>query len=103
MSRLADSTSKATLQNIKGVLFDLENSEEEETKQKIATVLSNYPMLQKAYEMRKSLVAFWDSASGTQEQLVERLNEWCKQAEQSGIDALKTFSAKLRTYALAAA
>ena len=103
LARIADSSQLSSLKNIKKALFDLENSDEGETKEKIAAVLANYPMLQKAYDMRKGLVAFWDSATGTQEQLVDRLNEWCKQAEQSGIEALKTFSAKLRTYALASA
>lgn len=93
----------ASLQNIKSALFDLENAEDAEVSLQISTVLQNHPILKKSYEMRKGLVAFWDSATGTQEQLVERLNDWCTQAEQSGIEALKRFSHQLRSYSLAKA
>lgn len=92
-----------SLRNIKNVLFDLENAEDAEVSGKINSVLQNHPILKKSYEMRKGLVAFWDSATGTQEQLVERLNEWCSQAEQSGITALQRFSRQLRSYSLAKA
>ena len=35
----------------------------------------------------------------TQEQLVKQLDDWCKRAESSGIEALQQFSQRLRCYA----
>jgi stearoyl-CoA desaturase (delta-9 desaturase) len=44
----------------------------------------------------------WNSAQGSPEQLMNQLEEWCIQAENSGILVLRDFSARLRRYTLAA-
>jgi stearoyl-CoA desaturase (delta-9 desaturase) len=49
--------------------------------------------------MREELTAVWARSTTSKEQLVGQLNDWCKRAEASGIEALQEFSRRLRGYA----
>ena len=49
-------------------------------------------------KMRKELALLWDDRAATAEQLVERLRDWCKRAEESGVEALREFARDLRGY-----
>jgi stearoyl-CoA desaturase (delta-9 desaturase) len=46
--------------------------------------------------MRQELAAFGARSSVSREQLVQQLEDWCKRAEESGIQALQQFSRQLR-------
>lgn len=54
--------------------------------------------LQTMLDMRMELEAIWDRSHCNQEQLLERLQDWCRRAETSGIKALQEFSQRLRSY-----
>jgi stearoyl-CoA desaturase (delta-9 desaturase) len=47
-------------------------------------------------ELREDLLEIWERSNASPEQLLFHLQEWCRRAEQSGIDALKEFSLRLR-------
>ena len=49
-------------------------------------------------KMRKELALLWDDRAATAEQLVERLRDWCKRAEESSVEALREFARDLRGY-----
>ena len=51
------------------------------------------------YTMRDELAALWERSSASKEQLVHNCEDWCRRAEASGIEALQTFSRRLRCYA----
>src|SRR5688500_2682142 len=51
------------------------------------------------YAMRDELSALWQRSAASKEQLVHQLEDWCKRAEASGIEALQNFSRRLRCYA----
>jgi stearoyl-CoA desaturase (delta-9 desaturase) len=51
------------------------------------------------YTMRDELAALWQRSAASKEELVHKLEDWCKRAEASGIEALSTFSRRLRCYA----
>jgi stearoyl-CoA desaturase (delta-9 desaturase) len=65
----------------------------------LARVLANSERLKQLYQMRQELAAIWHRSSATREQLVFQLQDWCRKAEESGIEALSQFSLKLRSYA----
>jgi stearoyl-CoA desaturase (delta-9 desaturase) len=71
-------------------------TEERET---LARVLAGSERLKQLYLMRQELAALWGRSSATREQLVFQLQDWCRKAEESGIEALSQFSLKLRSYA----
>jgi len=53
--------------------------------------------LGKLVAMREELRALWTRTNVSAEQAVADLQAWCKQAEESGIEALREFSLKLRS------
>ncbi len=55
--------------------------------------------LEKVYAFKKELAGLWDRSTLSKEELVARLEDWCKRAEASGIDALQQFSRRIRAYA----
>lgn len=49
--------------------------------------------------MRRELATLWERSLATREQLVGRLQDWCRRADASGIAPLAEFSQRLRSYA----
>jgi stearoyl-CoA desaturase (delta-9 desaturase) len=62
-------------------------------------VLKASSKLATVYTMRDELAALWQRSTASKEQLVHQLEDWCKRAEASGIEALQAFSRRLRCYA----
>jgi stearoyl-CoA desaturase (Delta-9 desaturase) len=50
------------------------------------------------YEKRLELQSLWENRQATTEELRQALLDWCKRAEESGIEALREFALRLRTY-----
>lgn len=71
----------------------------QEEKAEVEQALQKSDRLAKIYHMRQELAHIWERSSLTREQLVKSLQDWCQKAEASGIEALKEFSLKLRSYA----
>ena len=55
--------------------------------------------LKTIYEFKKELMATWERSTLSKEELVMKLEDWCKRAEASGIEALQQFSRNVRAYA----
>ncbi len=70
-------------------------------RERVNEMLSKSKKLETVYSMREELTALWQRSSATKEQLVHELEEWCRRAETSGIEALQEFSQHLRRYKLA--
>jgi len=52
------------------------------------------------YSYKQRLQAIWKRSADTQESLLQSLQEWCKQAEETGIKSLQDFAESLRRYQL---
>ena len=65
----------------------------------LAKALENSKALQTIYAMRQDLSLLWERSTETSEQLLARLQDWCRRAETSGIAPLAQFSFQLRRYA----
>lgn len=59
--------------------------------------------LRTVYQFRQRLQAIWTERTQNQAQLIKALQEWCSQAEESGIQVLQDFARRLRGYSLAPA
>ena len=66
----------------------------------LAELLKYNHSMQVVYDYKERLQRLWTEKSATQENLIHALQEWCQQAEASGIEALQEFSQTLRTYTL---
>lgn len=56
--------------------------------------------LNTVYAMKQKLADIWQRSATTQEHLRHAIEDWCKQAEATGIEALCEFATKLRGYRL---
>jgi stearoyl-CoA desaturase (delta-9 desaturase) len=65
-------------------------------KQQLARVRAQHPVLDKMASMREELRQMWLNTNHSREQLAADLQAWCRRAEESGIEALRQFSLKLR-------
>ncbi|HQU97343.1 MAG TPA: fatty acid desaturase [Nitrosomonas sp.] len=70
-------------------------------KEKLNQVLGSVQTtsLGKMYAMREELVGIWQRSTTSTEELVKQLEDWCKRAEESGVEVLRNFSQSLRCYA----
>jgi len=67
-------------------------------KKSLATILENFHSLRTVYQYRMTLQDIWSRRAASQKELLEALQEWCKQAEATGIETLRNFSLRLKTY-----
>lgn len=65
-------------------------------KPQLAQVRAAHPVLDKMVSMREELRQMWLNTNRSREQLAVDLQGWCRRAEESGIEALRQFSLKLR-------
>ncbi|MEO7762436.1 MAG: fatty acid desaturase [Casimicrobiaceae bacterium] len=66
---------------------------------KLESALSGSKVLQTIYAMRLELTGLWERSNDSREQLLQRLQDWCRRAEASGIPPLARFSQDLRQFA----
>ncbi len=65
----------------------------------LSAVLEHSKSLKTMHDMRIELGAIWERSTVSREQLVHQLQDWCTRAEASGIQVLRDFSLRLRSYA----
>lgn len=68
--------------------------------QKLNQLLDQHPQLHAIYQFKQQLQNIWNRASTNNAELMQELNNWCKAAEATGIQALEEFSLRLRRYTL---
>jgi stearoyl-CoA desaturase (Delta-9 desaturase) len=66
--------------------------------QHLEGVLEKHNSLRVVYQFRLKLQAIWAKSTATQKELLESLQEWCRQAEATGIEALHEFVTHLKRY-----
>jgi len=47
---------------------------------------------------RQSLQNIWLKTASSQKELIDALQQWCLQAENSGLDVLQQFAQRLKSY-----
>ena len=67
-------------------------------KQRLQALLASREQLRIVYNYRQSLQNIWLKTASSQKELVEALQQWCKQAEESGLDVLKQFAQQIKGY-----
>jgi stearoyl-CoA desaturase (delta-9 desaturase) len=70
----------------------------EKQQKQLVSVLENHQKLNVVYQFRLKLQNIWARSTASQKELVESLQEWCRQAEATGIDALREFVKHLKAY-----
>lgn len=68
--------------------------------QTLNEALKQSKALETVYQFKQQLKALWQHSASNQAKRVERLQQWCAEAEKTGIQALQDFAAYLRSYTL---
>jgi stearoyl-CoA desaturase (delta-9 desaturase) len=75
-----------------------ESSLDPTSRQRLQSILERSQVLATVHRSRQQLQQVWDRTASSQEALLNALQQWCKEAEDSGIQALEDFARSLRSY-----
>jgi len=68
------------------------------SRERLEAILSRSQVLATVHRSRKQLQQVWERTASSQEALLSALQQWCREAESSGIKALQDFARSLRGY-----
>lgn len=88
----------AQLSVIKTTLVREDSLVDEVGRKRLELFLARTQQLKVVYQFKKSLQDIWSKTTATQKELVEALQDWCKQAESTGIKGLQDFVMYLQSY-----
>jgi stearoyl-CoA desaturase (delta-9 desaturase) len=97
-SSVVDSADKLLLRRAYSLLKKREESLSSVATSRLALVLKRFEQLRVAYAYRQSLQKVWLKTATTQKELIDALQQWCKQAEESGLDVLRQFAMQIKSY-----
>jgi stearoyl-CoA desaturase (delta-9 desaturase) len=90
--------SRLLLRRAKTVLVRDESIMQPSQKARLMSVLENFQSLRVIYQFRMSLQNIWSRSTASQKELIDALQDWCQQAEATGIETLRGFSTRLKMY-----
>lgn len=96
--RRAGDAGQALCRRVKTLLIREPSLMDESRQQQLATALQNSGALNVVYQFRLKLQNIWARSTASQKELVEALQEWCRQAEATGIESLSQFVRRLKAY-----
>ena len=67
-------------------------------KTRLQTLLEAREQLRVVYSYKQSLQNVWMKTATSQKELIEALQQWCRQAEESGLEVLSQFAQQLKGY-----
>lgn len=67
-------------------------------KLRLQALLASREQLRVVYNFRQSLQSIWLKTASSQKELVDALQQWCKQADESGLEVLRQFALQLKGY-----
>ncbi len=75
-----------------------ESSLDASSRQRLENILRHSQVLATVHRSRQQLQQVWERTASSQEALLGALQQWCRDAESSGIKALQDFARSLRSY-----
>ena len=96
----AEGAYRRGLRTVKGLLVRNDALLSEDGRRRLDRVLNDSHSLKVVYEYQQRLQLIWRQRTASQDKLLQALQEWCRQAEATGIRALEEFSRTLRSYSL---
>lgn len=96
--RRAGQASQNMLNRVRKLLVRDTSLIDQSAQKDLENVLDKHRSLAVVYQYRLKLQSIWAKSTATQKELLESLQEWCHQAEATGINALREFVSHLKTY-----
>ncbi len=103
LNKMDDAQHRSLLKRARALLAREESLMDDSARRKLAKVLETSNALETVYQFKLRLQDIWKRSAETQENLLHQLQEWCHQAEATGIKALQDFAEHLRGYSLKSA
>ena len=97
-SHVKNKNDKQLVQNAGVLLRRQETLLSPKATSRLSALLERYEQLRTVYHYRQSLQNIWLKTATSQKELVDALQQWCKQAEESGLDVLRQFALQLKGY-----
>lgn len=98
--RKADDSCRRLYRRVRRLLVRDESRLDEVARDRLKAVLDSSQALRTVYQHQRRLRELWDRTASTHENLLQALQEWCRQAEATGIKSLQDFARSLHNYAL---
>ena len=95
-----DSSCKRALRRTRSLLIRDASLINGRARERLDQVFVRFNDLKVVYQYRQQLQSVWTGKAASNEVLCKALQEWCQQAEQTGIAALQDFSQRLRGFSL---
>jgi stearoyl-CoA desaturase (delta-9 desaturase) len=99
----AEGSCKGALRRTRALLYRESALIDEAARQRLDGLLAQFSNLRVVYNYRQQLQSVWARKATSQESLIKALQDWCLQAEATGISSLQEFARRLRGYSLQAA
>ena len=93
-------TERRTLRSAGRDLIKVDALLDEAGRGRVAAALAHSDALQTVYDFQDRLQGIWHKAGASQDALLQALEDWCHQAEATGIERLEAFAARLQGYRL---
>lgn len=97
-SRRASEAGQAMLRRVRKLLVREQSLVDASGQAHLANTLEQYSALNVVYQFRLKLQNIWAKSTASQAELLAALQEWCKQAEATGIVALSEFVQRIKGY-----
>jgi stearoyl-CoA desaturase (delta-9 desaturase) len=97
-SHKASEAGKVLPHGIRSVMMREQSLVDASSQAQLDKTLEQYRSLNVVYQSRLKLQNIWAKSTASQTELLEQLQDWCKQAEASGIAALHDFVSHLKGY-----
>lgn len=98
--RKVDDSRQRMLKHARSLLIREEIGLDDDDRLRLRHALDISQRLRTVYEFRLNLQSIWNRTTASHEKLVASLQEWCIQADASGIQSLREFAQLLRGYTL---
>jgi len=96
----ADNAYRSLLEKTRRMLVREESLMDDHAKRRLESVLKQNQALKAVYHFKQRLQGIWKRSTDSNESLLHAVQEWCSQAEETGIKALQDFAQALRGYSL---
>ena len=96
----ADHAERPLLRRVKTLLVREESRLSIDARARLEAALDYSHALQTVYQYKRRLQAIWQERTASHERLMQSLQEWCREAEASGIRALQEFAKTLPMYSV---
>jgi stearoyl-CoA desaturase (delta-9 desaturase) len=98
--KFAEPKKRRLLQRMKAALMKADILVDDPGRYYLEKFLEENKALQVVYHFGEQLKSIWNRTTATQKELLEALQDWCQQAEKTGVQKLQEFTTYLKGYTI---